>query len=332
MAAEPLSELEVIEIIREMLPEPAPGVVVGPGDDAAVIDLAGARVILTVDAIHQGVHFTLDAYDLADVGWKAITSAVSDVAAMGGDPACALVSAAFGYPPTEDEIRLLLRGVVEASAQCGCHIVGGDVCASSDGLSLTVTVVGTPPEEGPVLRSGAGQGDEIGVTGTLGDSAGGLFVLKGRSDDLRSRFPRLVEVHLRPRPLLAAGKALAAAGVSAMADVSDGLAMDISNICRASKAGCEIAAENVPISEELRALAGEAMLDPLQIALAGGEDYQLLFTAPPATFGRAASALEAIGVAVTRLGAIKEASSGVRLLGPDGRSSDMEGLGYDHFL
>src|SRR5674476_514211 len=110
MAREALSESETIEIIHEMLGGPAPGLVVGPGDDAAVFDFTTNSIILTVDAIHEGVHFTLDAYDLGDVGWKAVASSISDVAAMGGEPTCSLISAAFGEPPTELELRSLLGG------------------------------------------------------------------------------------------------------------------------------------------------------------------------------------------------------------------------------
>ena len=186
MAGKPLSELEIIEIIREMLSGPAPGLEVGPGDDAAVFDFTTNSIILTVDAIHEGVHFTLDAYSLADVGWKAVATSISDVAAMGGEPSCSLISAAFGEPPTEPELRSLMGGAIEVSDECHCPIAGGDVCASGAGLSLTVTVAGTPSPTGSILRSGAREGDVIGVTGTLGDSAGGLYVLKSGSDGLRA--------------------------------------------------------------------------------------------------------------------------------------------------
>ena len=332
MARKALTEFETIEIIREMLSGPAPGLVVGPGDDAAVFDFTTNSIILTVDAIHEGVHFTLDAYDLSDVGWKAVASSVSDVAAMGGEPACALISAAFGQPPTEPELRSLLGGAIEMSDQCHCPIVGGDVCSSKAGLSLTVTVAGTPNPSGSILRSGAREGDLIGVTGVLGDSAGGLYVLKSRSDGLRAAYPGLVEAHLRPRPRVSAGVALAAAGVSAMADVSDGLARDLSNICRASKAGCEVHLENVPVSDALRELAAEALLDPVTWALSGGEDYELVFTAAPEGFEEVAGALAALGVHCSLLGTVTGPASGMRLVSGDGEVTEMEGLGYDHFL
>ena len=332
MAGKPLSELETIEIIREMLSGPAPGLVVGPGDDAAVFEFTTNSIILTVDAIHEGVHFTLDTYDLADVGWKAVATSISDVAAMGGEPSCSLISAAFGVPPTELELRSLLGGAIEVSDECHCPIVGGDVCASKAGLSLTVTVAGTPNPTGSILRSGAREGDVIGVTGTLGDSAGGLYVLKSRSDGLRATYPRLVEAHLRPRPRVSAGVALASAGANAMADVSDGLARDLANICRASKTGCEVHAENVPVSDALRELAAEALLDPMIWALSGGEDYELVFTAAPDGFDEIVGALAALGLPCSLLGTVTGPASGMRLVSDDGQVTEMEGLGYDHFL
>jgi thiamine-monophosphate kinase len=327
-----LSEIEAIEVIRGMLGSDAPGVEVGVGDDAAVFHFSTGGVILTVDGLYEGVHFSLDNFTLSDVGWKAMAVSVSDIAAMGGQPACALLSVALAEPPTEEEICALIGGALEMAGSCNCQIIGGDLCRSTSGLSLSVTVAGTRHPCGPVLRSCAQVGDIIGVTGTLGDSAGGLYVLQSGRDDLRLKFPGLVEKHLRPRPAVAAGDRLASSGVSAMADVSDGLAADVVHICRASGVGCEMVGEEVPLSGELRVLAEESCTDPLQWALAGGEDYELIFTAPPGGFEAALAALTSRDIPAARIGTIKPVERGRKLIARDGSEIDLEGLGYDHFL
>ena len=327
-----LTEAEAIDIIREMLGAPGSAVEVGVGDDAAVYHFASSGVILTVDSIYEGIHFTLDNYSLADVGWKAMAASISDIAAMGGQPECALISVAMDAPPTESQIRELMGGALEMARSCDCQIVGGDLCRSASGLGLSVTVAGTRHPCGPVLRSNARDGDIIGVTGTLGDSAAGLYVLQSGSEEMREKFAGLIQKHLRPGPAVEAGDALASSGVSAMDDVSDGLAPDVVHICQASDVGCEITGEDVPLSGELRVLAEEACADPLGWALGGGEDYQLLFTAPPGGFEAALRALNAHGIPAVRIGVIKPAEQGMKLVARDGQSIDLEGLGYDHFL
>jgi len=332
LGSKPLSEGEAISLIRQMIGAPGPGVEIGAGDDAALFHFASDSVILTVDSMFEGIHFKLDTSGLADVGWKAMAASISDVAAMGGQPACALVSVGLGSPPTEDEIRALMGGALEAAASCNCAVIGGDLCRTGCGLGISVTVAGIPHPSGPVLRSGARQGDVIGVTGHLGDSAGGLHVLASGNDELRAKFAGLVEAHLRPRPRVLAGEIIAASGATSMEDISDGLALDLLHICRESGVGCEVFAESVPLSGELMTLSQEACADPLGWALGGGEDFELVFTLPPGCFEGAAAALAGHGVPVAKIGSITLASAGTKLIARDGRRTDLEGLGYDHFL
>lgn len=325
-----LTESEIITLIREMAGEPGPEVEVAIGDDAALFHFTGGRVLLTTDSIYEGVHFSLDTFSLSDIGWKAVAAGISDIAAMGGEPSCVLLSLAYGRAPESEEVRALIGGVLEMSSSCNCALVGGDVCRSGAGLALTVTVAGTPSQGGPVLRGGANEGDRVGVTGALGDSGAGLFILNNSDDDLRARFPELVESHLRPRPRIQAGQLLAAAGVTAMEDVSDGLAPDLYHICAESEVGCEVEAELVPLSDELLALAGEVGAEPLSWALEGGEDYELIFTAHPGHFNKAINALALHGITAARIGTIKAAGAGCTLLTETGRT-DLGGIGYDHF-
>lgn len=325
-----LTEAEIIALIREMAGGPSPGVEVPIGDDAALFNFTGGSVLLTMDSIYEGVHFNLETFHYSNVGWKALAAGVSDIAAMGGEPSCALLSLAFGRAPERDDVRSLVAGVLEMASSCNCALVGGDVCRSGGGLAVTVMVAGIAPPEGPVLRGGANQGDVIGVTGTVGDSGAGLFVLNQDSRGLQAMLPGLVEAHLRPRPRVQAGRLLAAAGVSAMEDLSDGLATDLVHICDESHVGCEVEAGLVPLSDELMALAREVGEEPLSWALGGGEDYELIFTAHPGRFDKAINALALHDIDATRIGTVIAESEGCRLL-TDAGSIDLGGIGYDHF-
>jgi len=326
-----LSEARIISLIREMAPEYMPGVEVPIGDDAAAFHFTGDPVLLTTDSIYEGIHFNVPPFQLSDVGWKAMAAGVSDIAAIGGEPSCALLSLAFAEPPVEGEVRSLIGGVLEMLSSCNCSLVGGDVCRSTGGLALTVTVAGTPGTGGTVLRSGAKEGDVIGLTGSIGGSAAGLYVLKKESEGLRARYPRLVEAHLRPRPRVLAGPLLASCGANAMEDVSDGLAADIVHICDESLLGCEIEARSFPLQEDLKALGEEVGEDPVKWALAGGEDYELLFTAVPGLFDEAVSSLVDHGIPACRIGVMTSAEKGRLLVVENGEKVELEGVGYDHF-
>lgn len=327
---EAMNELEIIDLIRRMASDQIPGVEIPPGDDAAAFHFSASPVFLTMDTVFEGIHFSRRTYSLGDVGWKATAAGVSDIAAMGGEPSCILVSLGFGEAPAEEEVRSLVGGVLEMASWCNCSLIGGDVCRSGGGMSVTVAVAGIPSPAGPVMRSGALEGDVVGVTGNLGDSAAGLFVLGSERDGLRADYPALVEKHLRPRPRIAEGVLLARAGVSAMEDVSDGLAADICHVCAESGLGCRLEAGLVPISGEARSLAAVAGEDPLMWALEGGEDFELVFTSAPERFGQAVEELASSGCRVTRIGTMVPVFEGRRLTG-EGRDIDLEGMGYDHF-
>jgi thiamine-monophosphate kinase len=326
-----LSEAEIIAIIRDTVPGYVPGAEVPIGDDAAAFFFAGGLVLLTTDSIYEGVHFKIPPFQISDVGWKAMAAGVSDIAAMGGEPNCALLSLALHEPPGEKDIRSLMSGVLEMLSSCKCSLIGGDVCRSAGGLALTATVAGTPPPGGPVLRSGAKEGDIIGVTGSVGESAAGLYVLREQSDDLRARYPRIVESHLRPKPRVKAGAILASCGASAMEDISDGMAADLSHVCEESGLGCELEARLVPLADDLRALAEEVDEDPLQWVMAGGEDYELIFTASPGSFDEAVACLVDHGTPACRVGVMRPAATGRVLVKEDGEKIGLEGVGYDHF-
>jgi thiamine-monophosphate kinase len=251
---------------------PAPAGSVWIGDDAAVVEAPPGRLVLAADAAVAGVHADLELVGLDDLGWKALTATLSDVAAVGGRPLQALVTLCL--PPGTD-IDLLSTGLAEASARWGCPVVGGDVTTSSE---VTVAVAATGVLDGPappVLRSGASPGDRIVVTGPLGGSAAGLRLLRRGAADGHGRARgeadrALVEAHRRPVARLAEGRSARHAGVAAMMDVSDGLALDLHRLAEASGVGVRL--DSVPVAPG----ATE------EEALGGGEDFELVIaTAHP---------------------------------------------------
>jgi thiamine-monophosphate kinase len=258
-------EFGAIERLRRLLPSP-PADQTWIGDDTAVVATPGTELLLTVDAVVAGVHADLSLVSLDDLGWKALAANVSDVAAMGGSPSYALVAVTG---PAETDLDLLYRGIAEAGQTYACPVVGGDLANGSD-LVVSIAVVGSLDgahlsSSGPVLRSGARPGDTLFVTGPLGSSAAGLRLL--RSGDVSDDHP-CVLAHRRPRARLPEGRVARGAGATSMIDVSDGLAADLRHLAQSSQVGVMV--DHVPV-------AVGASRDE---ALGGGEDYELMFSAP----------------------------------------------------
>jgi thiamine-monophosphate kinase len=239
------------------------------GDDAAVVEVPPGPLLATADAVVAGVHVDLDLVGLDDVGWKALAVNVSDVAAMGGRPLHALVTVAG--PLRDADFDALYEGLLEAAGAFACPVVGGDLSAAP-ALVVSVAVTGTLDGGPPVLRSGASPADLLFVTGPLGSSAAGLAMLRaGRAGEA----PDLALAHRRPRPRLAEGRAARTAGATAMIDLSDGLASDVRRL--ADSSGVGIVLERVPVAVGVARAMGD---DGTGAALGGGEDYELLFSAP----------------------------------------------------
>jgi thiamine-monophosphate kinase len=267
------SEFAALARIRSRLPPPPDAGQIWIGDDAAVLTgPSGGHTLLAADTAVAGVHADLTLTGLDDLGWKAMASALSDLAAMGGDPGHSLVTVAA--PPGTD-LDLLYEGLAEAASAFDCPIVGGDLTGSPV-LVLTVAVTGWC-EGDPVLRGGAQPGDLIWVTRPLGGAAAGLRLL--RRPDSRDPEGRtlaegvrreLIRAHARPVPDFAGGRAARLGGARAMIDVSDGLAADLGHLAEASDVGVEL--DSVPVA------AGAGVED----ALHGGDDYVLVFCAPDA--------------------------------------------------
>ena len=293
------------------------------GDDAAVLRCGSGFLLFTADALVEGVHFRRDFTSARDLGYKALAVNASDVAAMGGTPWCFTVS--LVAPGTLDEgwVMELYQGLGEAASRFGCHLAGGDTAGGRD-VVVSVALLGRA--ERPVYRSGARPGDHLYVSGWPGESAAGLAVLErgGRSGPAGER-------PLRPEPRLALGAALARRGLAtAMLDVSDGLLQDLGHLLRASAVAAEVWAERIPLSPALQEAARAVSRDPLDFALAGGEDYELLFTAPPDRAAEVAEAAEASAVPVARIGRVVP-GAGLRLLEQGRPRPFPQRTGFDHF-
>ncbi len=301
-------ELSLIEALAARLPAAGPQVIAGPGDDAAVI--SGRPVCVTsVDGIVEGVHFELapaagpHAYTHADVGFKALGSALSDLAAMGVAAGEAYLTLCAPGGLTEADALAIVDGACELAAQTGTSIAGGDVVRGHT-LGVFVTVVGWADSRSvPVYRSGAAPGDLVGVTGALGAAGAGLALMQGRAALGGEVAARALTRARRPRPRLAEGAALGAAGARAMIDISDGLATDAAHIGRASELTLEIDLSLLPIDRETVAVARELEIEPWRLAATAGEDYELCVCVAPAQRPAVERALaEAGGASITWVG------------------------------
>jgi thiamine-monophosphate kinase len=326
------SEWDLINALsREFGPAPG-GVILSIGDDCAAIEIPGPDYLLwTVDTLVEGVHFDLAYTTLVQLGWKSLAVNLSDIAAMGGDPGPALLS--LGWPPGRDRRETLdfAAGLAQAAREYGAAVIGGDTVASPGGLIITVTLTGRVPAQQMLRRAGAAAGDLIFVTGPLGEAAAGLKILRQGLELPQELHDALTEAHLRPRPHLRAGRLLAREGLAtALIDTSDGIATDLYHICRASGVGARIPGAAVPVSPRVTAAAPHLGCDPLDLALFGGEDYLLLFTAQPEVAQRLPASFARAGLtAPLPLGQIVSGDR-VVLATPAGEV-DISGRGFDHF-
>jgi thiamine-monophosphate kinase len=292
-------------------------VVVGIGDDAAVIDFGNRPTIITVDTQVEGVHFRRDLISCRDLGYRAVVAAVSDVWAMAAMPSASVIALTLPASFPDEQFRELIEGIAEAARGTGAQVVGGNL-SQGPSLSVTTTVFGLPAAES-VTREGARPGDSIYVTGTLGSAALGLAILEGAPVDPDRAAP-FIERWRRPSTHGHAAKALANLATSAV-DVSDGCLQDLQHLCTASAVGATLHADAIPTAPGYQATCEAVGLDPLLLALTGGEDYELIFSAPES------SDADALG---TKIGEITR-SPGVRVVDETGETIELDQTGFRHF-
>ena len=327
-----LGEFGLIARITAGLPQ-SPDVIVGVGDDAAVLDIGGDEVwVATCDAQVEDTHFRLRLTSPNDIGRRALAVNLSDIAAMGARPRFALISLLL--PPALDVAILdgIYEGLREEAGQFDVALVGGNIARNAERLIIDITLLGTGTRNKLLRRDTAKAGEVVMVTGNLGSAAAGLLVAE--DERLAAKIAPeeltgvLAALHT-PTPRVAAGQWLAQHGVTTGIDVSDGLAADISHICEASAVGVQIEAEALPIRSEVVRIAALAGREPHDLALFGGEDYELVFTVPAERADVLARELfVATGVGATAIGAICEGSAMTLLR--QGKSSPLHSGGWDH--
>jgi thiamine-monophosphate kinase len=301
--------------------------ILGIGDDAAAFHVEDSIQLMTTDSLFQDVHFTLETTPWEELGWKALAVNLSDIAAMGGVPQYAVVSLTLPEHTEVADVEALYQGMIEMAEQFEVAIVGGDTNRAPL-VSITITVLGKMKNRhGQMLtRSAAKPDDKIAVTGYLGAAAAGLEMLANQLQFDPEAGTELRNAFLHPCPRVAEGQLLVAHGVKTAIDISDGLISDLNHICESSRVGARVEVDRVPISPAVKANFGNRALE---LALSGGEDYELLFTASAAVIAKVKKALSC---SVTVIGEIVAEKAGkVALVDSDGRPFQLRKAGWEHF-
>ncbi len=283
MALDTLGEFGLIDEIRRRFA--SPNGMTGIGDDCAIIpQQSGLDTLVSTDLIVEDIHFLRSDMRPYDIGWRSAAVNISDIAAMGGTPFATFLSVALPQSVDHEWITQFIDGYQAISQQYNVALLGGDTTSSPDKIVVNVGVLGTAPHGTAKRRDTAQEGDWVCVTGALGDAAAGLHIILNNHERDNDIARQLLAHHYRPTPQVEAGLALARMPeVHAMMDISDGVASDLRHILEASHVGAFVDLDSIPLSPALRSYAAQHSLDALQLALAGGEDFELLFTMAPNT-------------------------------------------------
>lgn len=320
-----LGERGLIERIRKRIGPKSEDIVVGIGDDACAVKAYSALLtLITTDAFVEGNHFDLSYFSFKEVGMKSMAASISDVAAMGGVPRYCVISLLCSPKISVEDVDGILDGIEESCDGYGVELVGGDAVGSAN-LAISVTVIGEVETENVALRSGAKPGDSIFVTGDLGASEAGRLVLSkgiGLEKDVRTY---IVKRHSSPTPRIKESRELVLNhSIHSMIDISDGLSIDAGHIAEESGVRLVIATDSIPICRQVHTVAGASSVTALDMALYGGEDFELLFT------GAELDLKEVSGTPVTMIGRVEE-GSGVFLISADGTETPLLPKGFKHF-
>ncbi len=332
-----MDELDYIERFRSFFDKPS-GVELGIGDDAAIFE-EGPLDVVTTDMLVEGVHFRRDICDPDDIGWRAVIASLSDIAAMGAAPGPYVASVALGPDDGSDVVDGLLEGMRSA---VDIHVpdafevasIGGDMTASPGPLVMSVTMFGFSPPDGAVRRTGAEPGDRLVMFGGSGRGLAGLDILEADDPGLRRSFPDLISAYQRPRARSLEGAAVGLEGVvSAMLDVSDGLAVDAGRLADASDVGLRIDLPRHPAMDELLPAADVLETSVRRWLISGGEDFELLAACRPLEMERLRKVGTRYGFDVHEVGVVLPANAGVQFYDESGRIPDgqLEDEGWVHF-
>lgn len=321
-----LGEFGLIGLLAGMIPASTDKqLILGIGDDAAAWQGDTSIQLATVDSLIQDVHFSLDYTSWKELGWKALAVNLSDIAAMGGVPVYALIALSLPGDTEVEDAADFCKGMLELAQQSGVTIIGGDTCRAPL-VTIAVTVIGRAVDDVILTRSAAVPGDKIAVTGNLGGSAGGLAMFQNNLAFSADDTHNLREAFQRPVPRINEGRLLAKQGVKAAIDISDGLVADLGHICQESRVGAMVEIERVPVHPAVRDNFGAEWL---KMALSGGEDYELLFTAGSEIIDKIKNAASC---PVTVIGEIVAENAGeVALIDKAGKAFALSSMGWEHF-
>lgn len=339
MKVEEVGEFGLIERLTNDFQPQNESTIKGVGDDCAVMDYGDKQVVATTDMLLEGVHFDLMYVPLKHLGYKSAMVNISDICAMNAQPTQMLVSIGVSSRFGVEQLEELYAGIYLACEKAGVDVVGGDTCASLNGLTISITCMGIVEKGKAVMRSGAKENDLICVTGDLGAAYMGLqllerekkIFLESGDPDFQPDFAGkeyIIERQLKPEACIDTVKFLREKGVvpTAMMDISDGLSSELLHICKQSGVGCAVYEEKIPIDYVTASMAEEFNMNLTTAAINGGEDYELLFTVPLADYDKVKD-LEGIHV----IGHITDANAGKFLITRDGQAIEIKAQGWKAF-
>ena len=320
---------ELIEQLKNPDLRPWKKLLINIGDDTAAWKSDAPVILATTDCLIQDIHFNLKISTWEELGWKSIAINLSDIAAMGGVPTYFLISLGLPRNLPLDFVSRFYRGMKDGAKRYSVALVGGDTSLSPK-IVVNICLLGEGQAQRLLFRKGAKVGDDLWVSGTLGDAALGLRILKNQG--AKGKAKALIKRHLSPSPRLPLGQALARYGwATAAIDVSDGLLIDVSHLLEESKVGALIWEDRIPLSRSYRRWVRLYSKDPYRFALSGGEDYELLFAAPAEIRRRLLSLSISSKVELTRIGTILPPQKGLRVVNKEGKTYSPSRFGFDHF-
>jgi len=326
-----IGEFGLIDLLSKMIsdsetPQPGPhSPAIGIGDDAAAWQGDPAIQLATVDTMVQNIHFSLETTPWEELGWKSMSINLSDIAAMGGKPDFALVALALPETVQVEEVTLLYQGMLEAARLFNLSIIGGNL-SRSPVVSVTITIIGSSPEGKLLHRSTAIPEDMVAITGYPGSAAAGLEMLTQNRSFEQDTAAYLRSAFLHPVPRIIEGNILVKHDITTAIDTSDGLLADLRHICKASHVGARIDTSLLPVHESVRESYGERATE---VALSGGEDYELLFTGTSEKIDKIRSSMSC---PVTIIGEITEGEPGkIDLIDAGGNTVEINRTGWEHF-
>ncbi len=341
MKQTPLSELGefgLITRLTEKIQIKNTSTIVGVGDDAAVLSFPNHKIVVTTDLLTEGIHFNLMYVPLKHLGYKAVVVNLSDVYAMNAIPRQITVSIAISSKFSLEAVEELYSGIHLACEKYGVDLIGGDTTSSLTGLTISVTAIGEASEDELVYRSGAKIGDLVCVSGDLGGAYMGLQLLERENEVFKVNphqkpqfegYDYILERQLKPEARADFKELMKTLNIqpTSMIDISDGLSSEVLHLCKASKVGCNIYEEKIPLDSQTKEFAEELSINPLVAALNGGEDYELLFTVPLASFDVIKKEFD-----ITVIGHITAESEGANLITTGGSVIPLQAQGWNPLM